>query len=201
MVLGILKMNLSWLLPGGTCRRTSRGGRSGHRRARDKPGPEREPEFRRRKSEKESAFFVQLIDRFDPKKRLEQQKWSKERTRSGKKTAKGQLQLPAVARFARSHQTKCARKRTVRTRCALLWCTRTCSETCVLRVGGNWAHLPTEKKIITTKKMEVATLIVSVGCRVAAAAAVAVVAAAVVAATYLNFLLYSHVPFSQLQCS
>ena len=71
---GTLKMNLSWLLPGGTCRRTSRGGRSGHRRAPDKPGPEREPEFRRRKSEKESAFFVQLIDRFDPKKRLEQQK-------------------------------------------------------------------------------------------------------------------------------
>ena len=58
------------------------------------------------------------------------------------------------------------------------------------------------KKIITTKKMEAATLIVSVGCRVAAAAVVvAVVAAAAVVATYLNFLLYSHVPFSQLQCS
>ena len=48
--------------------------------------------------------------------------------------------------------------------------------------------------------MEVATLIVSVGCRVAAAAVVADAAVAVVA-TYLNFLLYSHVPFSQLQCS
>ena len=53
--------------------------------------------------------------------------------------------------------------------------------------------------------MEVATLIVSVGCRVGAAAAVVVAVAAVapvaVVATYLNFLLYSHVPFSQLQCS
>ena len=51
--------------------------------------------------------------------------------------------------------------------------------------------------------MEAATLIVSVGCRVAAAAVVVVVGVGHVAvvATYLNFLLYSHVPFSQLQCS